>query len=89
MESGTPVTRQSGAKITSFVSNYDKWALSLSDINVRRKIGKGIYCDVFKATLKSTGETVAIKSCCSSDFTDMILQVAEILKQLDHPNVVK
>ena len=91
MESGTPVTRQSGAKITSFVTKYDKWALSHSDINIGRKIGKGAFGDVFEATLKSSGERLAIKSCRSSDLTDMdkFLQEAEILKQYDHSNVVK
>ena len=91
VDSGTPVTRQSGAKIASFVTKYDKWALSHSDIHIGRKIGKGAFGDVFEASLKSTGERLAIKSCRSSDLTDMdkFLQEAEILKQYDHPNVVK
>ena len=91
VDSGTPVTRQSGAKITSFVTKYDKWSLRHSDINIGKKIGKGAFGDVFEATLKSTGEKLAVKSCRSGDLTDMdkFLQEAEILKQYDHPNVVK
>ena len=91
VESGVPVTRQSGTKIATFVTKYDKWALNHSDITIGRKIGKGTFGDVFEASLKSTGERLAIKSCCSSDLTDMdkFLQKAEILKQYDHPNVVK
>jgi hypothetical protein len=91
VESGMPVTRQSGAKIATFVTKYDKWALSHSDVNIGRKIGKGALGDLFEATLKSTGERLTIKSCRSSDLTDIdkFLQEAEILKQYDHPNVVK
>ena len=90
VESGTPVTRHSGAKITTFVTKY-KWALSHSDITIGRKIGKGLFGDVFEASLKSTGKRLTIKSCHSSDLTDMdkFLQEAEFLKQYDHPNIVK
>ena len=91
VDSSTPVTRQSGAILSAFVTKYDKWALRHSDINIGRKIGKGAFGDVFEAMLKSTGEKLAVKSCRSGDLTDMdkFLQEAEILKQYDHPNVVK
>ena len=91
VETGTPVTRQSGAKISTFVTKFDKWALRHSDVNIGKKIGKGAFGDVFEATLKSSGEKLAIKSCRSGDLTDMdkFLQEAEILKQYDHPNVVR
>ena len=65
--------------------------MSHSDIHIGRKIAKGAFGDVFEASLKSTGERLVIRSCRSSDLTDMdkFLQEAEILKQYDHPNVVK
>ena len=91
VDSGTPVTRQSGAKISTFVTKFDKWALRHSDIHIGKKIGKGAFGDVFEAMLKSNGEKLAVKSCRSGDLTDMdkFLQEAEILKQYDHPNVVR
>ena len=91
VESGTPVSKSLGVKITSFITKSDKWALNKSDISISKSIGKGTFGYVFDVTLKSTGERLAMKSCRSNNLTDMdeFLQEAEILKQYDHPNIIK
>ena len=91
MEDAIVITRQSRVIITNFVSKYDKWSLKHSDINFGKKIGKGAFGDVFEATLTSTGGNVAVKLCRLENFADKekFLEPVELLKNYDHPNVVK
>ena len=91
VDSGTPVTRASGAKIVHHVSRFDKWSLQHSDLKMGRRIGKGAFGDVFEAVLLRTGQKVAVKTCRSSDVYDMekFLQEADILKGYQHPNIVR
>ena len=89
VESSTPVTKVSQTVINRPVPKHDKWSLAHSDVKIKKKIGKGAFGDVFEAVLKS--ETVAVKTCRSSDLTDMdkFMMEADILKQYNHPNVVR
>ena len=89
MENGTPVTRASEAIIQKPVPKHDKWSLSHASINIGKRIGKGAFGDVFEAQLNGT--KVAVKSCRSSDVNDMgkFMEEADILKQYDHPNIVR
>ncbi len=89
--SGTPVTRQSGATIIKHISKYDKWELRRDEINMGKKIGKGAFGDVFVATLVRDNRKVAVKTCRSSELYDMekFLQEADILKGYQHPNIVR
>ena len=88
-ETGTAVTKASQAVILKPVPKHDKWSLSHRDINIGKKIGKGAFGDVFEAHLNN--QLVAVKSCRSSDLTDMdkFMAEADILKQYNHPNVVR
>ena len=90
VENGTAVTRASGAILIRAISKYDKWSLRHNDVKVGRKIGKGAFGEVFEASLSSTGQRVAVKTCRSNELQDMdkFLQEAEILKQYTHPNIV-
>ena len=85
------MTRASGAKISAPITKTDKWSLDHSNVKQGKKIGKGAFGDVYEAMLTSNQQKVAIKTCRSSDLQDMdkFLQEAEILKQYDHPNVVR
>ena len=89
VETATPVTKVSQTIIQKPVPKHDKWSLAHSDVKIKKKIGKGAFGDVFEASLK--GEQVAVKTCRSSDLTDMdkFMMEADILKQYDHPNVVR
>ena len=88
----TPVTRASGATlINAICKSQDKWLLQHSNVMVGRRIGKGAFGEVCEATLSHTGERVAVKTCRSNELQDMdkFLKEAEILKQYDHPNIVR
>lgn len=58
---------------------------------VGRRIGKGAFGEVCEASLRSTGQRVAVKTCRSNELQDMdkFMQEADILKQYDHPNIVR
>eukprot|EP00731_Ephydatia_muelleri_P035245 Em0108g4a len=86
----TAVSRSTGAVLKQPVlRNSDKWALYNDDISVDKRLGKGAFGEVFDAELK--GQKVAVKICRSTDIPDRekFLQEAKILKQYDHPNIVK
>lgn len=53
---------------------------------------QGNFGDVYKARLRSTGKEVAVKTCrvtVPDEHKKKFLQEGRILKQYDHPNVVK
>lgn len=86
------VTRASGAIISKPVSRVDKWAIKRDQIKLGRKLGRGAFGEVCEATLLSTNEKVAVKTCRDT-IPDIekrkFLQEAEILKQYNHPNIVQ
>ena len=84
------MSRSTGAVLKQPVlRNSDKWALYNDDISVDKRLGKGAFGEVFDAEFK--GQKVAVKICRSTDIPDRekFLQEAKILKQYDHPNIVK
>ena len=87
----TAVTKASNAVLKKFVTKYDKWALRHSDVQINKRIGKGAFGDVFSATLITTKEVVAVKTCRSGDMMDLdkFMKEAEILKHYNHPNIVR
>ena len=88
---GTAVTRASGAVILNSVTRFDKWSLQHDNVQRGKKIGKGCFGDVYEGVLTKTAEKVAVKTCRSDALQDMdkFLKEAEILKQYDHPNIVR
>jgi tyrosine-protein kinase Fer len=53
---------------------------------------QGNFGDVYKAKLKSSGADVAVKTCrvtLPDEHRKKFLQEGRILKQYDHPNIVK
>ena len=71
----------------------DKWEMSRDDIVLQeKKLGQGHFGDVMKGILKPSNVPVAVKSCrecVSAVVKKKFLAEAEILKQYDHPNIVK
>ena len=65
----------------------------LEDFRLHFQIGKGTYGRVFKATDSVTGELVALKQILvkteNEGFPVTAVREIKILKQLDHPNVVR
>lgn len=91
IDNGTPVTRASGAILLNPITMNDRWALRHSNVIVGKRIGKGAFGEVCEATLSTTGERIAVKTCRSNELQDMdkFLQEADILKQYEHPNIVR
>ncbi|XP_032831895.2 tyrosine-protein kinase Fer-like isoform X1 [Petromyzon marinus] len=70
----------------------DKWILNHDDIVLQEKLGRGNFGEVYKGLLKPENVSVAVKTCRDNLPTDMkhkFLMEARILKQYDHPNIVR
>ncbi|ESN91754.1 hypothetical protein HELRODRAFT_70258, partial [Helobdella robusta] len=68
------------------------WELNNDQIELKEKIGSGQFGEVFRGLLKPTNLEVAIKTCretLTEDLKRKFLQEGRILKQYDHPNIVK
>ncbi|XP_055381518.1 tyrosine-protein kinase Fer isoform X2 [Condylostylus longicornis] len=90
-QSELPVTVKSGAILRRPVLR-ERWELSNDDVILLEKIGRGNFGDVYKAKLKSTKLDVAVKTCrmtLPDEQKRKFLQEGRILKQYDHPNIVK
>ena len=68
-------------------------ATELKDYQLGDCLGKGAFGSVFRALNMSTGETVAVKQVKLADLPKSELRVItleiDLLKNLDHPNIVK
>ncbi|XP_063045211.1 tyrosine-protein kinase Fes/Fps [Engraulis encrasicolus] len=70
----------------------DKWVLEHDDVILGQSIGRGNFGEVFSGRLRSDNTPVAVKSCRESvapEQKNKFLMEARILKQYDHPNIVK
>ncbi|KAM7424034.1 hypothetical protein PAMA_000412 [Pampus argenteus] len=70
----------------------DKWVLEHDDIILGHLIGRGNFGEVYRGRLRSDNTPVAIKSCKENlalEQKNKFLMEARILKQYDHPNIVK
>lgn len=89
--SESPVTGRSGAVLKTPITR-EHWELSNDDVILQDKIGRGNFGDVYKARLKSSKTQVAVKTCrmtLPDEQKRKFLQEGRILKQYDHPNIVK
>ncbi|XP_037947179.1 tyrosine-protein kinase Fer isoform X5 [Teleopsis dalmanni] len=90
-QSELPVTVKSGAILRRPICR-ERWELSNDDVMLLEKIGRGNFGDVYKAKLKSSKLDVAVKTCrmtLPDEQKRKFLQEGRILKQYDHPNIVK
>ncbi|KAL1505430.1 hypothetical protein ABEB36_005000 [Hypothenemus hampei] len=89
--SGLPVTQRSGAILYKPIPR-ERWELNNDDVILLDKIGRGNFGDVYRAQLKNSNEVVAVKTCrvtLPEEHKKKFLQEGRILKQYDHPNIVK
>ena len=94
VDNRVPVTKKSKAiVVVPVLKQKDKWELSRDNIVFeQKKLGQGHFGDVMKGILKPGNVAVAVKSCkqnVSQVVKVKFLAEAEILKQYDHPNIVK
>lgn len=89
------VTKKSRAVLVHAVGKpvKDKWEMNRDDIVLQeKKLGSGHFGDVMKGCFKPANVPVAVKSCrecVSATVKQKFLAEAEILKQYDHPNIVR
>uniref|UniRef100_A0AAR2IN14 Tyrosine-protein kinase n=1 Tax=Pygocentrus nattereri TaxID=42514 RepID=A0AAR2IN14_PYGNA len=70
----------------------DKWVLEHDDVILGQSIGRGNFGEVFSGRLHSDNTPVAVKACRENlppEHKNKFLMEARILKQYDHPNIVK
>ncbi|XP_068944244.1 tyrosine-protein kinase Fer isoform X7 [Petaurus breviceps papuanus] len=85
------ITKKSGVVLQNPVFKDKKWVLSHEDVTLGELLGKGNFGEVYKGTLKDK-TAVAVKTCkedLPQELKIKFLQEAKILKQYDHPNIVK
>uniref|UniRef100_A0A671SF57 Tyrosine-protein kinase n=1 Tax=Sinocyclocheilus anshuiensis TaxID=1608454 RepID=A0A671SF57_9TELE len=83
------ITKKSGVVLLNPV--IKKWILSHEDVILGELLGKGNFGEVFRGTLRDK-TPVAVKTCkedLPQDLKIKFLSEARILKQYDHPNIVK
>ncbi|XP_072924235.1 tyrosine-protein kinase Fer isoform X2 [Hemitrygon akajei] len=85
------ITKKSGVVLLNPVVKDKKWVLNHDDVTLGELLGKGNFGEVFKGTLKDKTQ-VAVKTCkedLPQELKIKFLSEARILKQYDHPNIVK
>ncbi|CAK6444417.1 unnamed protein product [Pipistrellus nathusii] len=85
------ITKKSGVVLLNPIAKDKKWVLSHEDVTLGELLGKGNFGEVFKGILKDK-TAVAVKTCkedLPQELKMKFLQEAKILKQYDHPNIVK
>ncbi|XP_064311990.1 tyrosine-protein kinase Fes/Fps isoform X4 [Phalacrocorax carbo] len=91
LQSQKPITRKSGIILTRAVPK-DKWVLNHEDVLLGERIGRGNFGEVFSGRLRADNTPVAVKSCRETlppELKAKFLQEARILKQYNHPNIVR
>ena len=95
MKNKVHVTKKSKAVLVSAVEKpgKDKWEMCRDDLVLQeKKLGSGHFGDVMKGIIRPSNTPVAVKSCkgnVSQTVKQKFLSEAEILKQYDHPNIVR
>ncbi|KAM4631310.1 tyrosine-protein kinase Fes/Fps isoform 1-T1 [Polymixia lowei] len=70
----------------------DKWVLEHDDVILGHSIGRGNFGEVYSGRLLCDNTPVAVKACrenLAPEHKNRFLMEARILKQYDHPNIVK
>uniref|UniRef100_A0A8P4KG24 NEK6-subfamily protein kinase n=1 Tax=Dicentrarchus labrax TaxID=13489 RepID=A0A8P4KG24_DICLA len=71
-----------------------KYCCTLANFRIEKKIGRGQFSEVYKATYLLEGQLVALKKVQIFDMMDAkarqdCIKEIDLLKQLNHPNVIK
>uniref|UniRef100_A0A4W4G9Q8 Tyrosine-protein kinase n=1 Tax=Electrophorus electricus TaxID=8005 RepID=A0A4W4G9Q8_ELEEL len=91
LKSHKNVTKRTNIVLKSPVVK-DKWVLAHDDVILGQSIGRGNFGEVFSGRLRSDNTAVAVKACRENlppEQKNKFLMEARILKQYDHPNIVK
>ncbi|KAM9410358.1 tyrosine-protein kinase Fes/Fps [Pholidichthys leucotaenia] len=91
LSSRQPITKRCEVVLKKPVLK-DKWVLEHDDIILGPLIGRGNFGEVCRGCLRSDNTPVAVKSCkenLAPEHKSKFLMEARILKQYDHPNIVK
>ncbi|XP_037341018.1 tyrosine-protein kinase Fer isoform X2 [Pungitius pungitius] len=86
------ITKKSGVVLLNPVVKDKKWILNHEDVVLGELLGKGNFGEVFIGTLQRDKTPVAVKTCKEDlppELKIRFLSEARILKQYDHPNIVK
>ncbi|XP_062927103.1 tyrosine-protein kinase Fes/Fps isoform X1 [Mobula hypostoma] len=86
-----PVTKKTGATLIRPVVK-DKWVLDHEDVLIGDQIGRGNFGEVFSGRMRNDNTLVAVKMCrenLPAEQKNKFLMEARILKQYDHPNIVR
>ncbi|XP_077775254.1 tyrosine-protein kinase Fes/Fps isoform X2 [Podarcis muralis] len=86
-----PITKKSGVVLGKPIIK-DKWVLDHEDVLLGERIGQGNFGEVFSGRLRCDNTPVAVKSCRETlppELKARFLQEARILKQYNHPNIVR
>lgn len=86
------ITKKSGVVLLNPVVKDKKWILNHEDVILGDPLGKGNFGEVVKGTLRDSKTPVAVKTCkedLPQELKIKFLSEARILKQYDHPNIVK
>uniref|UniRef100_A0A8C3G074 Tyrosine-protein kinase n=1 Tax=Cyclopterus lumpus TaxID=8103 RepID=A0A8C3G074_CYCLU len=86
------ITKKSGVVLLNPVVKDKKWILNHEDVVLGELLGKGNFGEVFIGTLQRDKMPVAVKTCKEDlppELKIRFLSEARILKQYDHPNIVK
>ncbi|XP_075714236.1 tyrosine-protein kinase Fes/Fps [Rhinoderma darwinii] len=85
------VTKKSGVILSKAIVK-DKWVLEHEEVILGERIGRGNFGEVFSGRLQADNTPIAVKTCRETlppDLKDRFLSEARILKQYNHPNIVK
>uniref|UniRef100_A0AAY5K811 Tyrosine-protein kinase n=1 Tax=Esox lucius TaxID=8010 RepID=A0AAY5K811_ESOLU len=91
VSSHQPATKRSDIVLKRPVLK-DKWVLEHDDVILGQSIGQGNFGEVYSGRLRSNNIPVAVKACkenLATEIKNKFLMEARILKQYDHPNIVK
>ncbi|XP_037552193.1 tyrosine-protein kinase Fes/Fps isoform X2 [Nematolebias whitei] len=86
-----PITKRTEVVLKKPVLK-DKWVLEHRNVILGPLIGRGNFGEVYRGRLRSDNTPVAVKSCkenLAPEHKSKFLMEARILKQYDHPNIVK
>ncbi|XP_056607029.1 tyrosine-protein kinase Fes/Fps isoform X2 [Triplophysa dalaica] len=91
LSSKTAVTKRTDIVLKKPILK-DKWVLEHDEVVLGQSIGRGNFGEVFSGRLHSDNTPVAVKACRENlplEQKNKFLMEARILKQYDHPNIVK
>lgn len=73
----------------TLMKKYPMRNATLSEFDIKKLICQGSYGKVYLSYEKRTSKPFAVKECLKEHVEAQILKESDILKELEHPNIVK